>query len=61
MLTTVPLAGWVTPLTVRGSSSGSVSFLKGEFTHGNGESMFVVRDKNSQNFYFFINNSYNFV
>jgi hypothetical protein len=31
-----------------------VSFLKGEFTHGNDESMLVIRDANSQNFYFFI-------
>jgi hypothetical protein len=31
-----------------------VSFLKGEFTHHNGESMFVVTDENSQNYYFFI-------
>ena len=38
-----------------GRSSGwDVSFLKGEFTHNNGESMLVVRDDNSQNFYFFI-------
>lgn len=32
-----------------------VSFLQGEFTHGNDESMLVYRDGNSQNFYFFIN------
>jgi hypothetical protein len=31
------------------------SFLKGEFTHHNGESMFVVNDGNSQNYYFFMN------
>jgi hypothetical protein len=31
-----------------------VSFLKGEFTHHNGESMFVVTDENSQNYYFFM-------
>src|SRR5689334_4438780 len=31
-----------------------VSFLKGEFTQNNDESMLVVRDANSQNFYFFI-------
>ena len=31
-----------------------VSFLQGEFTHGNRESMLVYRDENSQNFYFFI-------
>lgn len=31
-----------------------VSFLKGEFTHHNGESMFVVNDETSQNYYFFI-------
>jgi hypothetical protein len=40
----------------KGTSTGwDVSFLKGEFTHGNNESMMVQRDKNSQNFYFFIN------
>jgi hypothetical protein len=34
-----------------GTSTGwDVSFLRGEFTHGNDESM---RDENSQNFYFF--------
>jgi flagellin-like hook-associated protein FlgL len=33
-----------------------VSFLKGEFTHHNGESMFVVSDGNSENYYFFIQN-----
>jgi hypothetical protein len=39
-----------------GRSTGwDVSFLKGEFTHNNQESMVVVRDGNSQNFYFFIN------
>lgn len=39
----------------RGKSTGwDVSFLAGEFTHGNDETMIVVRDKNSQNFYFFI-------
>ncbi len=32
-----------------------VSFLKGEFTHHNNESLFVVNDQNSQNYYFFIN------
>jgi hypothetical protein len=32
-----------------------VSFLKEEFTHNNNESMFVVTDENSQNYYFFIN------
>lgn len=38
-----------------GKSTGwDVSFLKGEFTHNNDESMLVVRDDNSQNFYFFI-------
>lgn len=37
-----------------GASTGwDVSFLKGEFTHNNDESMLVVRDENSQNFYFF--------
>ncbi|MEY4581197.1 MAG: hypothetical protein RL701_5900 [Pseudomonadota bacterium] len=39
----------------KGTSTGwDVSFLRGEFTHGNGESMLVMRDQNSQNFYFFI-------
>lgn len=38
-----------------GQSTGwDVSFLKGEFTQKNDESMLVVRDENSQNFYFFI-------
>jgi hypothetical protein len=38
-----------------GKSTGwNASFLKGEFTHGNDEAMMVVRDGNSQNFYFFI-------
>ena len=38
-----------------GRSTGwDVSFLKGEFTQNNNESMLVVRDANSQNFYFFI-------
>lgn len=38
-----------------GRSTGwDVSFLKGEFTHKNDEAMLVVRDENSQNFYFFI-------
>jgi hypothetical protein len=38
-----------------GRSSGwDVGFLKGEFTHNNDESMIVVKDTNSQNFYFFI-------
>lgn len=32
-----------------------VSFLRDEFTHGNDEAMMVVRDQNSQNFFFFIN------
>ncbi|MGE0790175.1 MAG: hypothetical protein AB7S26_31160 [Sandaracinaceae bacterium] len=31
-----------------------LSFLRGEFTHGNRESMLTYRDENSQNFYFFI-------
>jgi hypothetical protein len=31
-----------------------LSYLRGEFTHGNRESMLVYRDENSQNFYFFI-------
>jgi hypothetical protein len=39
----------------KGTSTGwDVSFLKGEFTHGNDESMLVMRDQNSQNFYFFM-------
>jgi hypothetical protein len=39
----------------KGTSTGwDVSFLRGEFTHGNDESMLVMRDQNSQNFYFFI-------
>ena len=33
-----------------------VSFLKGEFTHYNGESLFVVTDDTSENYYFFIQN-----
>jgi hypothetical protein len=38
----------------RGTQTGwDVSFLRGEFTHGNDESMLVMRDENSQNFYFF--------
>lgn len=38
-----------------GKSTGwDVSFLKGEFTQNNDEAMLVVRDENSQNFYFFI-------
>ncbi|RLB53691.1 MAG: hypothetical protein DRJ42_11245 [Deltaproteobacteria bacterium] len=41
----------------RGQTTGwDVSFLRDEFTHGNGEAMLVVRDSNSQNFYFFIRN-----
>src|SRR5687768_16446383 len=31
-----------------------VSYLKGEFAHNTNETMQVVRDNNSQNFYFFI-------
>lgn len=31
------------------------SFLRDEFTHGNRESMLVLKDDNSQNFYFFFN------
>lgn len=31
-----------------------VSFLKGEFSQNNNESMLVTRDENSQNFYFFM-------
>jgi hypothetical protein len=36
------------------ASNWDVSYLKGEFTNGNDESMVVVRDENSQNFYFLI-------
>jgi hypothetical protein len=40
-----------------GTKTGwDASFLKSEFTHNNGESMFVVGDSNSQNYYFFFNN-----
>ncbi len=40
-----------------GKSTGwDLGFLRDEFTHNNGESMIVVKDSNSQNFYFFINN-----
>lgn len=39
-----------------GNKTGwDVSFLSNEFTHHNGESMFVVNDGNSQNYYFFMN------
>jgi len=39
-----------------GNKTGwDASFLKGEFTHNNGESMFAVNDGNSQNYYFFMN------
>jgi hypothetical protein len=39
-----------------GTKTGwDASFLKSEFTHHNGESMFVVNDSNSQNYYFFFN------
>lgn len=38
-----------------GKSTGwDVSFLKAEFSHNNDEAMLVVRDNNSQNFYFLI-------
>ncbi len=38
-----------------GNKTGwDVSFLANEFTHHNGESMFVVKDGNSQNYYFFM-------
>jgi hypothetical protein len=38
-----------------GQSTGwDVGFLADEFTHNNGESMVVMKDSNSQNFYFFI-------
>ena len=35
-----------------------VSFLRNEYTHNNNESMFVVRDEQAQNFYFFINDRF---
>jgi hypothetical protein len=35
-----------------------VSFLKGEFAHKTNESMLVVRDNNSQNFYFLIDGKF---
>jgi len=39
----------------QGARTGwDLSFLRGEFTHGNRESMLVYRDGNSQNFYFFM-------
>jgi hypothetical protein len=39
-----------------GSKTGwDASFLKPEFAHNNGESLFVVGDENSQNYYFFHN------
>ena len=39
-----------------GNKTGwDASFLKPEFSHNNGESMFVVNDTNSQNYYFFAN------
>lgn len=38
-----------------GQSTGwDLGFLRDEFTHNNGETMLVVKDSNSQNFYFFI-------
>jgi hypothetical protein len=37
------------------STGWDLGFLKDEFTHNNGESMVVMKDSNSQNFYFFIN------
>lgn len=38
-----------------GKTTGwDVSFLRGEFAHNTHESMLVLRDRNSQNFYFFI-------
>lgn len=38
-----------------GKTTGwDVSFLREEFTHNNDEALMVVRDKNSQNFYFFM-------
>lgn len=40
-----------------GKKTGAdVSFLKGEFTHHNGESMFKVTEEGSENYYFFIQN-----
>lgn len=41
----------------RGQGTGwDTSFIKDEFTHGSNEAVMVIRDQNSQNFYFFINN-----
>lgn len=38
-----------------GKTTGwDISFLRDEFTHNNDEAMLVVRDQNSQNFFFFI-------
>jgi hypothetical protein len=40
-----------------GTATGwDLGFLRGEFTHGNDESMLVMRDENSQNYYFFFGN-----
>jgi hypothetical protein len=40
-----------------GKKTGAdVSFLKGEFTHNNAESMFKIKDEGSENYYFFIQN-----
>jgi len=40
-----------------GKKTGAdVSFLKGEFTHNNGESMFKITEEGSENYYFFIQN-----
>ncbi len=39
-----------------GQSTGwDVSFLRDEYTHGNGESMFVYEDERAKNFFFFFN------
>jgi hypothetical protein len=39
-----------------GTKTGwDASFLKPEFSHNNSESMFVINDGNSQNYYFFLN------
>lgn len=42
-------------IVFNGQTTGwDVSFLRDEYTHRNQEAMLVVRDQNSQNFYFFI-------
>ena len=46
-----------TLVAFNGKKTGwDVSFLKGEFTHYNAESLFLVSDDASENYYFFIQN-----